>query len=46
MFSILRKYKIKLNPNKCAFEMSFGKFLGYMVNQRELRPTLIRYELF
>lgn len=32
MFNILRRYKMKLNPNKCAFGVSFGKFLGFMVN--------------
>lgn len=34
MFGILIKYKIKLNPKKCAFGVSLGKFLGYMVNSR------------
>lgn len=24
---------MKLNPNKCTFVVSFGEFLGYMVNQ-------------
>lgn len=32
MFDILRKYKMKLNPNKYAFGVLFGKFLGFMVN--------------
>jgi hypothetical protein len=31
---ILRKYKMKLNPNKCAFGVSSGKLLGYMVSAR------------
>ncbi|KAL5548397.1 hypothetical protein UlMin_003628 [Ulmus minor] len=29
-FEILRRYKIKLNPSKCAFGVSSGKFLGFM----------------
>ena len=33
MFSILRKYQMKLNPLKCAFGVRLGKFLGFMVNQ-------------
>ena len=33
MFNILRKYRVKLNPLKCIFEVRSGKFLGYMVNQ-------------
>ena len=32
-FNILRKYRIKLNPLKCAFAIRLGKFLGFMVNQ-------------
>jgi hypothetical protein len=31
---ILRKYKMKLNPKKCAFGVSSGKLLGYMVSAR------------
>ena len=33
MFSILKKYQMKLNPLKCAFRVGSGKFLGFMVNQ-------------
>ena len=32
-FDTLRKYKIKLNPSKCVFAVSLGKFLGFMVSQ-------------
>ena len=31
VFHLLRKYDIKLNLFKCAFEVSAGKFLGFMV---------------
>ena len=31
MFDILWLYRIKLNPLKCSFGVSSGKFLGYMV---------------
>ena len=31
-FQILREYNMKLNPAKCAFEVSAGKFLGFIVN--------------
>ena len=27
------KYKMKLNPTKCVFAVSSGKFLGFMVSQ-------------
>ena len=30
-FELLRKYIMKLNPLKCAFGVSSGKFLGFMV---------------
>jgi hypothetical protein len=30
-FHTLRKHKMRLNPSKCAFEVSSGKFLGFMV---------------
>ena len=44
VFAILRKYKMKLNPAKCAFGVASGKFLGFMVNQRgiEANPDKIR----
>ena len=31
-FDILRKYQMRLNPAKCVFRVSFGKFLGFMVS--------------
>lgn len=30
-FSLMRKYNMKLNLVKCTFEVSAGKFLGFMV---------------
>ena len=33
-FDTLWQYNMKLNPNKCAFRVSSGKFLGFMVSQR------------
>ena len=43
-FDILRSYKMRLNPKKCAFGVASGKFLGFMVNQRgiEANPDKIR----
>jgi hypothetical protein len=29
-----RKYGLKMNPNKCAFGVSAGQFLGFMVHER------------
>ena len=31
-FQILRNYNMKQNPAKCAFGVSTGKFLGFIVN--------------
>ena len=31
-FELLRRYKMKLNPKKCTFEVCSGKFLGFMVS--------------
>ena len=39
-FDTLRRYNMKLNPSKCAFEVSFGKFLGLMVSHRGLEVNL------
>ena len=43
-FETLRRYKMKLNPSKCAFGVSSGKFLGFMVSQRgiEANPDKIQ----
>src|SRR3954471_2000565 len=30
-FEVLRKYHMKLNPQKCVFGVTAGKFLGFMV---------------
>ncbi|KAL0448807.1 UNVERIFIED_CONTAM: hypothetical protein Slati_1437100 [Sesamum latifolium] len=43
-FAVLRKYRLKLNPEKCAFGVSGGHFLGFMVTQRgiEAKPDKIK----
>ncbi|CAL8085946.1 unnamed protein product [Prunus armeniaca] len=33
-FNMLKKYRMKLNPGKCTFGVSCGRFLGYLVTQR------------
>ena len=44
VFHLLRRYDMKLNPSKCAFGVSAGKFLGFMVTQRgiEVNPDQIK----
>ena len=46
-FQILREYNMKLNPAKCAFEVSAGKFLGFIVNNQgiEANPDKIKVVL-
>jgi hypothetical protein len=38
-FETLKKYGMKLNPSKCAFRVSSGKFLGYMVSSRGIKAN-------
>ena len=38
-FQILREYNMKLNPAKCAFGVSAGKFLGFIVNNRGIKAN-------
>ncbi|XP_021817133.1 uncharacterized protein LOC110759389 [Prunus avium] len=39
MFDVLKKYNMRLNPNKCAFGVSSGKFLGFMINQQGIEDN-------
>ena len=43
-FDTLRQYNMRLNPSKCAFGVSSGKFLGFMVSHRgiEANPDKIQ----
>jgi len=42
-FELLRQYHMKLNPLKCTFGVSAGKFLGFIVHERgiEVNPEKI-----
>ena len=42
-FERMRRYGLKMNPLKCAFGVSAGKFLGFMVHERgvEIDPKKI-----
>ena len=33
-FQVMKSYNMKLNPAKCAFGVSVGKFLGFIINSR------------
>ena len=43
-FELLKAYDMKLNPTKCAFGVSAGGFLGFMVTQRwiEANPAHLK----
>ena len=34
VFNHLRKYQLKMNSHKCAFGVTFGKFLGFIMRHR------------
>ena len=40
-FERIRKYKLRLNPKKCAFGVTSGRLLGFVVSQKgiEVDPT-------
>lgn len=46
-FKLMCKYDMNLNPLKCAFKVSAGKFSGFMVTQRgiEVNPTQVKVVL-
>ncbi|GAA0150368.1 hypothetical protein LIER_37107 [Lithospermum erythrorhizon] len=39
IFDNMRRYKLQLNPDKCVFGVSSGKFLGYIISQRGIEPN-------
>ena len=38
-FNTIKQYSMKLNPSKCAFGVSSGKFLGFMTPQRGIKAN-------
>ena len=38
-FTTFRKYQMRLNPRKCAFEVASRKFLGVMVSQEGIEAN-------
>ena len=41
-FERIKKYKLRLNPNKCTFGITIGKLLGHMVSSRGIEVDLIK----
>ena len=42
VFERCRKYKLCMNPMKCAFEVFVGKFLGFLVHHRGISVDLVK----
>lgn len=38
-YKVLMKYKIKLNLEKCVFEVTSGNFLGFIVSYRRIKAN-------
>ncbi|XP_026450673.1 uncharacterized protein LOC113350766 [Papaver somniferum] len=43
VFGRCREYKLKMNPLKCAFGVSSGKFLGFLVTAEGIKDAQLRY---
>jgi len=39
VFTTLRKYNLRLNPNKCVFDIDSRKFLGFMLTQHGIEAN-------
>jgi len=39
VFSALQQYNLRLNPEKCVFSVDSGKFLDFMLTQREIEAN-------
>ena len=39
LFVTISKYRLKLNPEKCAFGVKAGKFLGFMLTERGIEAN-------
>ena len=39
-FERIRKFRLRLNPKKCTFGVTFGKLLGHMVSEQGIEVDL------
>ena len=44
VFQALRKHRMRLNPDKCAFGVEGGKFLGFMLTHRGIEANPEKYK--
>jgi hypothetical protein len=40
VFELTRRFELKMNPKKCAFGVSAGQFLGFLVHERGIEIGL------
>jgi len=40
LFTMIAKYRRKLNPEKCMFGVEAGKFLGFLLTERGIEANL------
>lgn len=45
VFRELRKHNMRLNPEKCTFEVKGGKFLGFMLSARGIEANRDKYRV-
>jgi hypothetical protein len=38
-FDKMRRYGLKMNPHKCTFGLSTGKFLGFIIHEHRFQPN-------
>ena len=39
-FQRMRRFRLRLNPKKCTFRVTYGKLLGYMISERGIEVDL------
>ena len=45
VFTQVRKYNMRLNPEKCTFGVGGGKFLGFMITHRGIEANPDKYDV-
>ena len=39
-FQLIRRHRLQLNPDKCAFGVRYGNFLGFLISQKGIKMAL------
>ena len=43
LFTTIAKFRLKLNPEKCIFGVEAGKFLGFLLTERQILISVLPY---